>query len=92
MTVVYTSVHSSDLTLSLGTSTCHGCGPKKTKKKKKKSNKIEAEYLTEAAKVAAEEVQVQSPTWHGEEAQVQSPTWHGWLVSGVAAAVGTGCR
>ena len=30
MTVVY----SSDSTPSLGTSTCHGCGPRKTKKKK----------------------------------------------------------
>ena len=52
----------------------------KRQKKKKKSNKIEAENMTEAAKVAA------------EEGRVKSPTWHGWLVSGVAAAVGTGCR
>ena len=34
--VVYAGSCSSDLTLNLGTCICHGCGPKKTKKKKKK--------------------------------------------------------
>ena len=33
--VAQASGYSSDLTLSLGTSICHRCGPKKSKKKKK---------------------------------------------------------
>ena len=33
--VVYVSGYSSDWTPSLGNSICRGCGPKKTKKKKK---------------------------------------------------------
>ena len=32
--------YSSDLIPSLGTSKCHGCGPKKEKKEKKKKKKI----------------------------------------------------
>ena len=35
VTGAVTGSYSSDLTPSLGTSMCHGCGPKKTKKKKK---------------------------------------------------------
>ena len=35
MTVVYANSYSSDLTPSLGTSICHRCGPRKTKRKKK---------------------------------------------------------
>ena len=36
--VVWAGSYSSDLTPSLGTSICRECGPKKTKKKKKKGH------------------------------------------------------
>ena len=36
MAAVYTSGYSSDSIPSLGPSICHGCGPQKTKRKKKK--------------------------------------------------------
>ena len=39
--VVQAGTYSSDLTLSLGTSICHGCGPKNTKDKRKKEIQTE---------------------------------------------------